>query len=56
MVNVVKTVLISKLDLILFFHFLVERDVSNDFVLPFDFNFEWCGLSTNSECCRKCFN
>lgn len=35
----------------------IITDVTNDFVLPFDFNFESCSLSSNSngQCCRKCF-
>ena len=30
-------------------------DVTNDFVLQFDFNFKTCGLSSTNECCGKCF-
>ena len=35
----------------------IITDVTNDFVLPFDFNFESCSLNSNSngQCCRKCF-
>ncbi len=33
----------------------IITDVTNDFVLPFDFNFENCGLSSKHECCGKCF-
>ncbi len=33
----------------------IITDVTNDFVLPFDFNFENCGLTSNHECCGKCF-
>jgi len=35
----------------------IISDVTNDFVLPFDFNFECCGLNSNPNglCCGKCF-
>ncbi len=33
----------------------IITDVTNDFVLPFDFNFERCGLGTDGKCCGKCF-
>ena len=33
----------------------VITDVINDFVLPFDFNFGCCGLTSNDQCCGKCF-
>jgi len=33
----------------------VITDVINDFVLPFDFNFGCCGLTSNGQCCGKCF-
>ena len=34
----------------------IITDVTNDFVLPFDFNFENCSLlSSKHECCGKCF-
>jgi len=33
----------------------IITDVINDFVLPFDFNFESCGLGTTGKCCGKCF-
>ena len=33
----------------------IITDVTNDFVLPFDFNFESCGLSSSGQCCGKCF-
>jgi len=33
----------------------IITDVTNDFVLPFDFNFENCGLTSKKECCGKCF-
>ncbi len=35
----------------------IITDVTNDFVLPFDFNFESCSLNSNSngQCCGKCF-
>ena len=33
----------------------VITDVINDFVLPFDFNFDSCGLTSNGQCCGKCF-
>ncbi len=33
----------------------IITDVTNDFVLPFDFNFESCGLSLSGQCCGKCF-
>jgi len=32
----------------------IITDVTNDFVLPFDFNFENCGLTSNNQCCGKC--
>ncbi len=34
----------------------IITDVTNDFVLPFDFNFESCSLNSSGECCKKCFN
>jgi len=34
----------------------IITDMTNDFVLPFDFNFENCGLTSNKECCGKCFS
>ncbi len=33
----------------------IITDVTNDFVLPFDFNFESCGLTSSGQCCGKCF-
>ena len=33
----------------------IITDVTNDFVLPFDFNFESCSLNSNGQCCGKCF-
>ena len=33
----------------------IITDVTNDFVLPFDFNFGNCGLTKNNQCCGKCF-
>jgi len=33
----------------------IITDVTNDFVLPFDFSFESCGLSSSGQCCNKCF-
>jgi len=33
----------------------IITDVTNDFVLPFDFNFENCGLTSTGQCCGKCF-
>jgi len=33
----------------------IITDVTNDFVLPLDFNFENCSLTSNNECCGKCF-
>jgi len=33
----------------------IITDVTNDFVLPLDFNFENCGLTSKKECCGKCF-
>ena len=33
----------------------IITDVTNDFVLPFDFNFDNCGLTSKKECCGKCF-
>ncbi len=32
----------------------IITDVTNDFVLPFDFNFESCSLGTAGKCCGKC--
>ncbi|MBY9015389.1 MAG: winged helix-turn-helix transcriptional regulator [Candidatus Lokiarchaeota archaeon] len=32
----------------------IITDVTNDFVLTFDFNFENCGLTSNNQCCGKC--
>ena len=34
----------------------IITDVTNDFVLPFGFNFENCGLTSKKECCGKCFD
>jgi len=34
----------------------IITDVTNDFVLPFDFNFECCGLNSDGECCKNCIN
>ena len=34
----------------------IITDIINDFVLPFDFNFESCGLTSNGQCCGKCFS
>ncbi|GAH47424.1 unnamed protein product, partial [marine sediment metagenome] len=33
----------------------VITDVTNDLVLPFDFNFDNCGLNSKKQGCRKCF-
>ncbi|GAH06790.1 unnamed protein product, partial [marine sediment metagenome] len=33
----------------------IITDVINDFVLPFDFNFEGCSLNSSGQCCGKCF-
>ena len=33
----------------------IITDVTNDFVLPFDFNFENCGLTSKKEFCGQCF-
>jgi DNA-binding Lrp family transcriptional regulator len=33
----------------------IITDVINDLVLPFDFNFDTCGLGSNDQCCGKCF-
>ena len=33
----------------------IITDVINDFVLPFDFNFESCGLGSTGQCCGKYF-
>jgi len=33
----------------------IITDVTNDFILPFDFNFENCGLTSKKDCCGKCF-
>jgi len=33
----------------------IITDVTNDFVLPFDFNFESCSLNSSGQCCGKCF-
>ena len=33
----------------------IITDVTNDLVLPFDFNFESCGLNSSCQCCGKCF-
>ncbi len=32
----------------------IITDATNDFVLPFDFNFDNCGLTSKKECCGKC--
>ena len=32
----------------------IITDVTNDFVLPFNFNFESCSLGTAGKCCGKC--
>ena len=56
---------ISSLDKIINHHFRSNPDVSsvqldiitdvvNDFVLPFDFNFNNCGNTENGECCGIC--
>ena len=34
----------------------IITDVTNDFVLPFDFSFECCGLNSDGECCKNCIN
>ena len=34
----------------------IITDVTNDFVLPFDFRFGNCGLNSNKECCKNCIN
>jgi len=34
----------------------IITDVTNDFVLPFDFNFENCSLTSSDQCCGKCFS
>ena len=34
----------------------IISDVTNDFVLPFDFNFERCSLNTDGKCSNKCCN
>jgi DNA-binding Lrp family transcriptional regulator len=34
----------------------IISDVTNDFVLPFDFNFEKCSLNTDGKCSNKCCN
>jgi len=36
-------------------HLDIISDVTNDFVLPFDFNFENCGLTSSDQCCGKYF-
>ncbi len=33
----------------------IITDVTNDFVLPFDFNFNSCGLTSSGQCYGKCF-
>jgi len=33
----------------------IITDVTNDFILPVDFNFENCSLTSKKECCGKCF-
>lgn len=33
----------------------IITDVTNDFVLPFDFNFESCSLNSSGQCCGKYF-
>jgi len=33
----------------------IITDVTNDFILPLDFNFENCSLTSNHECRGKCF-
>jgi DNA-binding Lrp family transcriptional regulator len=35
-------------------HLDIITDVINDFVLPFDFNFEKCGAHPDGKCCGKC--
>ncbi len=32
----------------------IITDVENDFVLPFDFDYEKCGAQPDGECCGKC--
>ena len=34
----------------------IVTDVINDFVIPFDFNFETCGLTSTGQCCGRCFS
>jgi len=34
----------------------IVTDVSNDFVLPFDFNFEKCHKNSDGQCCGRCLN
>lgn len=37
-------------------HMDIITDIINDFVLPFDFNFDSCGLTETGQCCGKCFS
>ncbi|MBY9012986.1 MAG: winged helix-turn-helix transcriptional regulator [Candidatus Lokiarchaeota archaeon] len=57
---------LSHLDEIVNHHFRKDPDVSevymdiitdviNDLVLPFDFNVDSCGLTSNGQCCGNCF-
>jgi Lrp/AsnC family leucine-responsive transcriptional regulator len=34
----------------------IVTDVINDFVIPFDFNFEDCRLTSTGQCCGRCFS
>jgi len=34
----------------------IVTDVSNDFVLPFDFNFDKCHKESDGQCCSRCLN
>jgi Lrp/AsnC family leucine-responsive transcriptional regulator len=33
----------------------IITDVTNDLVLPFDFQFDNCGITSTNQCCGKCF-
>jgi DNA-binding Lrp family transcriptional regulator len=35
-------------------HLDIITDLVNDFVLPFDFHFEKCGIQPDGKCCGKC--
>ena len=35
-------------------HMDIITDVTNDFVLPFDFKFESCNLTSSDHCCGRC--